>query len=163
MFHVNKKTEYALLALGYMSCKSSGQDVTNTREIADAHKIPYSLLAKVMQTLASEAFVKAVHGTKGGYILARKPAEITVADAVKVFDGSVAIADCFLENHESCAQWDECFMKDPFGELNKKIFAVLVNTTLADLVGYHKMAPAVLPPNEAIQISELAAKRREES
>ena len=105
MFHVNKKTEYALLALGYLSGKPHEMgSITSVREIADAHNIPYSLLAKVMLMLASAGLVKAVQGTKGGYILLKSPSDITVADAVTLF------------------------------ELNQKIHRLLRETTLEDLV-----------------------------
>ena len=136
MFHVNKKTEYALLALGYMSAKPKGEEgLTSVREIADAHNIPYSLLAKVMLTLATENYVKAVQGTKGGYILLKTPSEITVADAVAIFEGEVAITGC-LEAEKTCPQWKECMMKDPLFELNQKIHKLLVNTTLEDLISH---------------------------
>ena len=135
MFHVNKKTEYALLALGYLSGKPHEMgSITSVREIADAHNIPYSLLAKVMLMLASAGLVKAVQGTKGGYLLLKSPSDITVADAVTLFEGRMAIAGCFDEKEISCPQWSECLMKDPLFELNQKIHRLLRETTLEDLV-----------------------------
>ena len=136
MFHINRKTKYALLALGYMSSKSEDTDtVTSAREISDEINIPYSLLAKIMQTLANEGFVKAVQGTKGGYILNKQPAEITVADAVNVFEGPLAITGCIQDGGTPCPRVNQCVVKDPLFELNQKIYQVMINTTLKDLVG----------------------------
>lgn len=134
MLHFNRKTEYAILAIEHMVRKEnqSGQ-VTSTREVSEAYHIPYPLLAKVLQKLAAKGLVKAVHGTKGGYILAKRPADITVAHIVEIFDGPIAVAECFKEEKITCPQWDGCLIKDPFYELNNKIFTLLTQTTLADL------------------------------
>lgn len=134
MLHFNRKTEYAILAIEHMVRKEnqSGQ-VTSTREVSEAYHIPYPLLAKVLQKLAAKGVVKAVHGTKGGYILAKRPADITVAHIVEIFDGPIAVAECFKEEKITCPQWDGCLIKDPFYELNNKIFTLLTQTTLADL------------------------------
>ena len=77
--------------------------------------------------------VKAVHGTKGGYVLAKRPTDITIAHIVEIFDGPIAVAECFKEEKITCPQWDGCLIKDPFYELNNKIFTLLTQTTLADL------------------------------
>ncbi len=136
MLHFNRKTEYALLALEHMH-QAEGREahVTSTREVAETYRIPYPLLGKVMQQLAMRGLVKAIHGTKGGYILAKRASEITVADVVGIFEGPVAVAECFKEDPESCPQWNGCLIKDPFFELNRKIYELLVRTTIADLVG----------------------------
>ena len=101
MMQFNRKTEYALLSVEYMARKESTvsvpKRVTSTREIADVYRIPYPLLAKVLQKMAAKGAIRAVHGTKGGYVLAKKAAEISVADVVEIFEGPVAVADCFRE------------------------------------------------------------------
>lgn len=136
MLHFNRKTEYALLAIEHMVRKEnqSGQ-VTSTREVSEAYHIPYPLLAKVLQKLAGKGLVKAVHGTKGGYILAKRPSDITVAHIVEIFDGPIAVVECFRDEKITCPQWDGCLIKDPFYELNHKIYHLLTETTIADLSG----------------------------
>ena len=134
MFHFNRKTEYALLAIEHMVRKEAQESViTSAREVAEAHHIPYTLLAKVLQKLAGKGFIKSVQGTKGGYVLAKRPADITVADVVEVFDGPMAVAECFKEEKITCPQWDGCLIKGPFYDLNHKIHDLLVQTTIADL------------------------------
>ena len=50
MLKLSKKTDYALMAVQYMS--SGGADrVVNTKEIAEEYNIPVELLAKVLQKL----------------------------------------------------------------------------------------------------------------
>ncbi len=134
MLHFNRKTEYALLAIEHMVQKSGLEGtVTSAREVSESYHIPYPLLSKVMQRLAGKGMIKAVHGTKGGYILAKKAADISVADVVEIFDGPFAVAECFRDEKITCPQWDGCLIKGPFYELNHKIYALLVQTTVADL------------------------------
>lgn len=137
MLHFNRKTEYALLAIDHMLRKKGArpEEVTSTREVAECYHIPYPLLAKVLQKLASKGMIKAVHGTKGGYVLAKKPVDMTVADVVTVFEGPVAVAECFKEEKITCPQWNDCQIRSPFYELNHKIHALLTQTTIADLMG----------------------------
>lgn len=136
MLHFNRKTEYALLAIEHM-VQREGVDhpITSVREVSEAYHIPYPLLAKVMQKLAGKGFIKAVHGTKGGYILAKRPADISVMNVVEIFDGPFAVAECFREEKITCPQWNGCLIKDPLYELNHKIFALLTETTVVDLLG----------------------------
>ncbi len=134
MLRFNKKTEYALLAVQYMSLHDQNEEnPANTRDMAAAYHIPYPLLAKVMQQMANHGLVKSVQGTKGGYRLAKKTSDITVADVITIFDGPVAVAECFQHKKIDCAQWDSCSIKDPFYELNHKIQNLLTQTTVADL------------------------------
>ncbi|MBI2083362.1 MAG: Rrf2 family transcriptional regulator [Deltaproteobacteria bacterium] len=135
MLHFNRKTEYALLALEHMARKDdSTETVTSAREIAIAHRIPYPIMAKVMQLLANKGFIKSVQGTKGGYVLAKSPEEITVENIVYIFEGSLAVAECFKEEKISCPQWDGCLIKGPFSELNRKIHTLLAQTTVKQLI-----------------------------
>ncbi len=149
MLHFNRKTEYALLALEHMYTRE-GQNgsITSTREVSEAYHIPYPLLAKVMQKLAGKGLVRAVHGTKGGYSLAKRPMEISVSDVVGIFEGPIAVTECIKEGHSSCPQLGDCSIKDPFQQLNQKIAKLLTETTLNDLVGRSTAVskPAVIEP-----------------
>lgn len=134
MLRFTKKTEYALLAIEHMIRKErQNEGVTSAREVSDAQHIPLPLLAKVLQQLAVKGVVKSVQGTKGGYVLAKRPVDISVADIVEVFEGPLAVAECFKDEKITCPQWDGCLIKDPFYELNQKIYHLLVETTVADL------------------------------
>ena len=134
MIHFNKKTEYALLAIEHMVHKEGeNQSVTNTREISNTYHIPYPIMAKVMQKLAGKGFIKSVQGIKGGYVLVKKPTDMTVASVIEIFDGPFAVVDCFRDEKITCPQWGGCLIRDPFYELNHKIYTLLAETTIADL------------------------------
>ncbi len=134
MMHFNRRTEYALLAVEHMCQKLDQKSpVTSSREISEAYHIPYPLLAKVMQHLAAKGLIKSVHGTKGGYVLAKRPSDISIADIVEIFEGPFAVAECFKETKITCPQWNGCLIRDPLYELNQKIHDLLVQTKVVDL------------------------------
>lgn len=136
MLHFSRKAEYALLAIEHMARKEDLAQVTSAREVAEAYHIPYPLLAKIMQKLASKGLAKSMHGMRGGYILAKRSVDISVADIVEIFDGPFAVADCFRDEKITCPQWGGCVIKDPLYELNSKIYSLLSSTSVADLAGH---------------------------
>jgi Rrf2 family protein len=64
------------------------------RRLAEYHDIPEPYLAKALQALVRAGLVESVPGARGGYRLARPPAEITVLDAVLALDGSAPAFRC---------------------------------------------------------------------
>ena len=134
MLKISRKTEYAALAVEYMAAKGGQGVIASVREISDHFDIPYHLLAKTLQKLASHGVLKAQHGTKGGYMLARSPADLNLADLVTIFEGSLAVTNCFRTEKIDCPQWSDCTIKNPLSKINFKIMEMLRQTTMADLV-----------------------------
>jgi len=134
MLHFNRKTEYALIAMEHMLRKApDGNALISAREISEAYNIPYPLLAKVLQQLARKGLIKSVHGTKGGYILVKQAEDISIADVAEIFEGPLAVAECFKEEKITCPQWDGCRIKNPLYQLNHQIYHMLSKTSVADL------------------------------
>jgi len=63
-------------------------------KIAEYHGVPPAYLAKHLQSLARAGIVVTVKGPKGGYRLARPPAEISVLDVVEAVDGEEPAFRC---------------------------------------------------------------------
>ncbi len=58
MNKMNRKMEYALMALRHISQKPSTQ-LTSAKEIADLMHIPFEVTARVLQALSSRGLLKA--------------------------------------------------------------------------------------------------------
>ena len=70
MLKLTKKSDYGLIALRHLAADPSKQTAT-AKEIADAYHIPPPLLAKVLQKLTKDGFLRThpgltVPGEKGG-------------------------------------------------------------------------------------------------
>jgi Rrf2 family transcriptional regulator, cysteine metabolism repressor len=136
MLKLSKKIDYGLLAINYMA---SHQDefVSNTKQIAEEFNIPVELLAKVLQRLAKKGLINSVNGPKGGYMLAKDPTNISVAEVVEAIEGPIRIADCYKVYH--CLQIDRCSIRTPIERIQASIIELLGGMTLAQMNQTYEM------------------------
>ena len=140
MLKISKKADYALMALQHIAAVQFG-DVTpgrvvNTKEIAEEYNIPLELLAKVLQTLAKNALIESHNGPKGGYVLARRAHQITIAQILESIEGPLGITDCSHEKDgEFCMQLGNCHIRTPLLKVQDSIAQLLNNMTLQDMMG----------------------------
>ncbi len=62
--------------------------------LAEYHGVPPAYLAKHLQALSRAGIVESVAGPRGGYWLARPPAEITLLDVVVAIEGNEPAFRC---------------------------------------------------------------------
>ena len=86
MLKINKKTEYALMALKFIGERENGALVT-VREICDVLKTPFDTTAKVMQAMNHHGILKSMQGIRGGYTLSRPLTEISYMEITKIAEG----------------------------------------------------------------------------
>lgn len=132
MLSLSKQSDYALIALAYLSRAESGRAV-NTKEIAGKYDIPVELLAKILQRLAKADLLVSTPGPTGGYRLARPAEAISVGNVVGIVDGYPALVPCLRTDHNSCDQSDRCTIQKPLARLNQRIFHMLNRVSLAEI------------------------------
>ena len=128
MLKLTKKTDYALMALNYMSDREQAF-VANTRNIADTYNIPPELLAKVLQKLAKEGMINSQNGPKGGYSLVRDPSEITLGEIIRVIEGPIQIVRCG-DGDNTCEQTEQCTIRSPLRRIERQIIGFLDSITI---------------------------------
>ena len=130
MLTLSKQTDYALLALTYLS---AAPRAANTKEIAEQYDIPIELLAKILQKLTRAELLVSTAGPTGGYRLARSPDLLTVGEVIKVVDGAPALAQCMRPESAVCGQSEKCTIRAPLAAINARILALLDCITLAEV------------------------------
>lgn len=130
MLKLTKKADYGLIALKHLSMAPSG--AASAKEIADSYSIPLPLLAKVLQKLAKNGFLRSEHGTNGGYRLAREASRINTLEIIRAIDGPVILTGCFTE-HGACDQSDRCNVREPLRKIHEGILGLLESITIADM------------------------------
>lgn len=128
MLKLTKKTDYALMAINFMSCQRD-DSVANTRTISELYNIPLELLAKILQRLAKKGIIVSQNGPKGGYTLAKEPSLITVGEVIRAIEGPVQIVRCH-EGENTCLQTERCTVRSPLRRIESKIIELLDTTTL---------------------------------
>jgi Rrf2 family protein len=123
MFRLSKAAEYAIRGVLYLSGKSDTK-TTGIEEIAKAQDVPPAYLAKLFQTLAKKGFVRSVRGHDGGFILARKPEEISFLEIIEAVEGPIFLNECLI--HEGfCPKDDVCPVHDIWKEAQDRLLDFL--------------------------------------
>ncbi len=134
MVRLSKKAEYGLIALRHIATRPGG-DVVNAKEIADVYRIPFDLLAKVLQKLTKAGLIVSTQGVHGGYSLAMDPGEIRVSAIINAIEGvSPVIAQCMAEGPESCVVFTRCTIKSPLTKVQANIDRAFSSMTLSEIV-----------------------------
>ena len=131
---VTTRTRYAIRALYHLAFHRSGQ-ATQAKEIAEVQKIPLRFLEQILQDLRRAGLIEARRGPRGGYALARPPAEISMADVLRAVrgpleellgvEGSAPDGDGSTTNDVPALVW---------GEVGSRLIDVLEQSTLADFI-----------------------------
>ena len=133
MLRFTKRADYGLMAIHYIAVQEEAGAV-NAKRIAEEFAIPPELLAKILQRLAKQRLIVSQNGPKGGYILARRPMDITVGQVVRALEGPINIVEC-LEEDSECPQMARCNLRRPAQKIQAAISQLLDTMSLAELVG----------------------------
>ena len=127
------RSEYALLALIYLA-RHEDKGYISIETIAKAQSIPPKFLEQLMLALKRAHFLRSTKGQKGGYQLAKKPNQITLAEVIRLFDGALAPTESVSENfYESTPIEKEKRLTRVFKDIRDHISTKLEKTTLADV------------------------------
>jgi Rrf2 family protein len=131
--HVSKKTDYALRALFTLVEHYKGTPIP-IRELARRNDIPKRFLEQIMLALKSQGWVDSLAGIRGGYILAKDPAKITMGEVVRYFDGILAPIDCVsVSGYKRCSQEPVCRFRRVFLDTRNYVAGVMDRATLAEI------------------------------
>ena len=93
LMRLTRAAEYAIRCILYLSRQGQGV-VTSRQEIARQADIPTHFLAKIAQDLAKAGLIEIRQGARGGFILRRDPATITLLEVVETIIGEISLNDC---------------------------------------------------------------------
>jgi Rrf2 family cysteine metabolism transcriptional repressor len=129
------RSEYALLALVYLA-RHEAEGYIPVDTIAQEQGIPPKFLEQLMLALKRARLLHSAKGQRGGYMLAKQPAEITLAEVVRLFDGALAPTESVSENfYEPTPIEKEQNLVRVFKDIRNYVSAKLEQTTLADVIG----------------------------
>ena len=129
---ISAKADYAVRAALELAASPDGEPVKGER-LAEAQGIPLQFLEHILLELKHARLIQARRGARGGYWLARDPAEITVADVIRAVEGPLA------NIHENAARGDSTTaapaerLRDVWVAVRAGLRAVLENVTLAEV------------------------------
>jgi Rrf2 family protein len=126
---ISEAASLALHAIVYLA--ENGDHKLSNKDIAAAINASESHLSKVLQRLAKAGMVSSNRGPKGGFMLARPPADITLLEVYEAIEGPMNSSPCLLQS--PVCGGDKCLMGDIIGKLNLEVRSYLTRTRLSDL------------------------------
>lgn len=130
---VSTRGDYASRALLSLALHRDGGP-TSVRDIAERTGLPQPYLEQILLALKGAGLVRSKRGVGGGYVLARAPEEIDLAQIVSAVDGPIRAGD-FGEPHTdgSCDHEGQCVLLAIWHDVGGRMRSLLEAYTLAHL------------------------------
>ncbi len=129
---VNTRVRYGLRAIMQIA-QGYGGDPVPISAIAASQEISNKYLEQIVGYLRRANLIIGHKGVRGGYSLARKPAEITLWDIMSALDTQTSLVSC-VDEPKSCDRADECMTREIWTLLSDKMRDFWVGFNLATLV-----------------------------
>lgn len=126
------KTRYGIRAVLEIALNANGKGIYQ-KDIAKNQEISYKYLDHILSSLKATGIIAKARGHKSGYVLTRKPSQISVYDIHNAFEPGICIIDCIAPEFE-CNRGNKCALKGFWGQLNNQIIEYFKSTTLKDLM-----------------------------
>lgn len=132
MNRLNRKIEYALMALKIMSQKRPGE-LTSAKEIVDATGCPFDATARVLQQLTAREILRSEQGPHGGYLLIRDLSRVSFYELSEVILGPLGLAKC-LQSEQDCELKSRCNIASPVAALNRRLMEFYQSLSVGELL-----------------------------
>ena len=137
---VSQKCLYALRAMFELSLRYNNNDaVLTVADISLAQNIPPRFLEQIVSKLRTGGYFSSRRGSKGGYILSRPPATVSVGEIIRFIEGDDGLVECLRKNsRRHCPIEGACVFENLWKSAQAAISGVFDTTTFADLVEKHR-------------------------
>jgi Rrf2 family protein len=137
---ISQTAEYALRATLHLAARTAIP--LSTRQIARATHVPAGYLSKVLQELSHAGMVTSRVGRRGGFVLARPAAQVSILDVINAVDPIERIGHCPLGLAEHYSEL--CPLHERLEHALGLLRQAFAETTLAELLREH---PALAAPS----------------
>jgi FeS assembly SUF system regulator len=131
MFRLNKLTDYALVVMQYVASHPE-EPLHTARGLAAATELPVPTVVKILKELLDHRLLVSHRGVKGGYAPARLPSQISVAEIIEAFEGSIGFTECATAPGR-CELEGRCKVQDNSVIIGRALQKALGNITLSDM------------------------------
>lgn len=132
MINLSKKTDYGFYLLALLA---ESKKPLSLKDIALKHQMSFQYLQEVAQTLRRIKLINALRGASGGYILTKKPSQISALKIINVLEGPHFKSTCQCTSGEyHCQRSKNCRCRPGFDLIKNKVLNSLKKLTLQDFL-----------------------------
>lgn len=102
-------------------------------QIAKRQDLSAKYLEQLIILLKGAGLIRSARGRRGGYMLARKPEDISVGEIVETLEGKLAVVDCVTEP-DLCYRSPECPTREIWVGMTDVLKNQLFFLTLQDIL-----------------------------
>lgn len=132
MLRITKQTDYGIMLLARLATLPEGS-VLSTREAAKWSGLSRPMVSKILKSLAREQLVASQRGASGGYTLARRPQDTTVAGVIRALEGPISMVECGVDTGH-CEQEPICPARVNWSRINREIENALERIPISEMV-----------------------------
>lgn len=130
---ISTKGRYAVRMLLDM-VQQGGEGYVALRDIADRQQISKKYLEQIAAQLTQAGVLVASRGQQGGYQLVGEAKDYSVADILRVTEGSLRPVACMDQSPNRCERRDFCLTLPVWQGLDRAISRYLSSITLQDIL-----------------------------
>lgn len=124
---ISQKLEYALRALAQLAKRHDGRTLTRLEELAQREAVSPNFLIQILSDLRRAGIVESRRGQAGGYLLARAPESLTLAQIIDAIDPTILHASLSEDGESGPA------LRRTWEQISGNLRADLERTTLENL------------------------------
>ena len=133
--------DYSVKALLMLAERFPSGRPTRVEEIAERQSLPENYLRRLLIELKRGGLVVSQKGPSGGYLLARPPSRISMADVVEIIEGDYNPVECLEDRAGApCSRDNPCAMRDVWRQVRDSTNQILRSATLQSLAEKRKSA-----------------------
>ena len=133
MIRLGKLTDYGMVLMTYIA-RNRDRSRHTARDLALESRLPLPTVSKLLKELLQGGLLVSHRGIKGGYILAREPREISVAEIIAVLEGPIALTECSTDISGLCDLEPCCPIMNNQRIISQAVRGALGSVMLSDLI-----------------------------
>ena len=123
------------------------------REISESQGISQKYIGRLVLDLRKAGILRSVRGARGGYVLRKKPENISLLEIMETMEGKMRLVKC-LSCPNSCKRSSACVSRDVWGDLTNEMRLVSARISLSDIISKENIATPEKREPELAQVSE---------
>lgn len=147
---ITQKMKYALkamLVLGDEAAQPAPEALT-IEKIARRSDTPKRFLEQILLEIRNAGMVSSIRGRSGGYLLIKKPSDISISELLRLIDGPIAPLPCLsrraYQRCEDCRDEASCRIRKVFAEIFWSYLILIESLTLEDMLRSEQVADQVI-------------------
>lgn len=138
---ITQKMKYALKALLVLGdeARQESPEALTIVEIARRSGTPKRFLEQILLEIRNAGIVASIRGRSGGYLLIKRPEDISISELLRLIDGPIAPLPCLsrraYQRCEDCSDEASCRLRRVFAEVFWSYLILIESLSLADMLG----------------------------